>query len=145
MEFVNVGERLPAASAAFAIPRRNGLHRAAQSFIRLGRFIQTRQKLRIGFPADGKDRLVQQGFLCGLPRGLEHEIRARLAGKRRRPIDEPAFLGPDPKVERISACRRAFGIMLSFFGHDSACNAIVITKNSEIHRLPRFIRDEAVS
>jgi len=61
------------------------------------------QKNRVGFGAHREGRAVEQRFFGRPPRGLEHEIRARLAGERGSAIDLLALFGLDPQIEGVAS------------------------------------------
>ena len=50
-----------------------------------------------------KTSAVEQRLFRRAPRGLKHEIRARLAGERGGAVDQAALLGLDAQIESVAA------------------------------------------
>ena len=66
------------------------------------RRIEPGEKLLISRGAGHKNPTFEQGLFRGAARRFKHEIGARLAQRRCRPIDEASILGLNPDVERIA-------------------------------------------
>ena len=81
------------------IPRRFGRHCALQPLIRLGGRIEASKIFGIDLVAYCEDGSVLQHFLSSPFRGLQHELRARLAEQLSRAVNKVASRGLDTDIQ----------------------------------------------
>src|SRR4030067_3724897 len=76
-------------------PRRNSRHQTLQSRVSRWRGIQQLSKIPEVFCIQAKKHLVEHDPLCLFAGSLKHEIRAVLAQRMRRTVNEITLLGAD--------------------------------------------------
>src|ERR1700687_5448348 len=109
---------------AGSLPRSRRPETFAQTFIRPGRRVQTRQKLSVSLWMERNHGPVQNRVFSRVPGCLENKLRPVLAEQGRCVVDQPTHLRLDPDIQCVAP-----GLFRMSNTHESSivCNDVVIT------------------